>query len=102
MEAQMFLVRDVFQAKPGKAAALARIFKQANEHMLGMEGFSHPRVMTDMVGTYWTVVAQVEVDSIERYISMARTFTSKPEVKEIFKGYMDLVDSGFREIFKLE
>ena len=98
----MFLVRDVFQAKPGKAGALAKIFKAANEHMLGMEGFSNPRVMTDMVGTYWTVVSQVEVDSIERYTGMSRTFTSKPELQAIFKGYMELVDSGYREIFNIE
>ena len=102
MEALMFLVRDVFQAKPGKAGALAKVFKMANEHLGGMEGYSNPRVMTDMVGTYWTVVSQVEVDSIERYTAMSRTFTAKPEVKEIFKGYMELVEGGFREIFKIE
>lgn len=98
----MFLVRDVFQAKPGKAAALARIFKAANEHLLGMEGYSNPKVMTDVFGVYWTVVSQVEVDSIERYSVMARSFTSKPELQEIFKGYIELVDSGYREVFKLE
>ena len=52
----MFLVRDVFQAKPGKAGALAKIFKAANEHMLGMEGYSNPRVMTDMVAPIVGVV----------------------------------------------
>jgi hypothetical protein len=33
----MFLVRDVFQAKPGKAGALAKVFKQANEYLPGVE-----------------------------------------------------------------
>ena len=98
----MFLVRDVFQAKPGKAGALAKIFKQANEKLKGMEGYSNPRVMTDMVANYWTVVTEVEVDTIERYTSMARVFTSMPEVAELFKGYMDLVQGGHREIFKIE
>jgi hypothetical protein len=98
----MFLVRDIFQAKPGKAGALAKIFKQAGEHTKGMEGYSNYRVMTDMVSTYWTVVTEVEVDNIERYTDMARVFTSKPEVAELFKGYMDLVQGGHREIFKIE
>jgi len=98
----MFLVRDVFKTKPGKSGALAKIFKQANEHLLGMDGFRNPQVMTDMVGPYWTVVNQIEVDSIERYTSMSRTFTSKPEVAALFKGYMELVESGYREIFKIE
>ena len=98
----MFLVRDVFQAKPGKAGALAKIFKQANEKLKGMEGYSNARVMTDMVASYWTVVTEVEVDSIERYTNMARVFTSMPELAELFKGYMDLVQGGHREIFKIE
>ena len=98
----MFLVRDVFQAKPGKAGALAKIFKQANEKLKGMEGYSNPRVMTDMVANYWTVVTEVEVDTIERYTDIARVFTSMPEVAELFKGYMDLVQGGHREIFKIE
>ena len=98
----MFLVRDVFQAKPGKAGALAKIFKQVNEKLKGMEGFSSPRVMTDMVANYWTVVVEVEVDSIERFTNMSRTFTSMPEVADLFKGYMDLVQGGHREIFKIE
>jgi len=98
----MFLVRDVFQAKPGKAGALAKIFKQANETLKGMEGYANARVMTDMIGTYWTVVCQIEVDTIQRYTDMSRIFTSKPEVAELFKGYMDLVEGGHREIFKIE
>ncbi len=98
----MFLVRDVFQAKPGKAGALAKIFKQVNEKLNGMEGYSNPRVMTDMVAAYWTVITEVEVDSIERYTNMARAFSSMPEVGEIMKGYIDLIQGGHREIFKIE
>ena len=98
----MFLVRDVFRCKPGKTGALVKIFKQVSAHMQGMEGYANYKVMTDMVSTYWTVVTEVEVDTIERYTNMARVFTSKPEVAELFKGYMDLLEGGQREIFKLE
>ncbi|MDB5106803.1 MAG: hypothetical protein JWP91_4492 [Fibrobacteres bacterium] len=33
---------------------------------------------------------------------MTRTFTARPEVKEVFKGYGDLAEGGFREILKIE
>ena len=98
----MFLVRDVFRCKPGKAGALVKIFKQVSEMTKSMEGFTSYRVMTDMVATYWTVVTEIEVDSIEHYTNMTRTFTSMPDVAELFKGYMDLVEGGHREIFKIK
>lgn len=97
----MFLIRDVFHAKPGKAKDLAAKFKQTSSVMT-KEGFSNVRVMTDFVAEYWTVVLQLEVEDIEKYMSQMRTFTSRPEVADIMKGYMDLVQGGKREIFKIE
>ena len=96
----MFLIRDIFYTKPGKAKDLVAKFKASVEHL--PEGIKNARVMTDFVATYWTVVLQIEVDELSVYTDMARSFTSKPEVQEIMKGYMDLVTGGKREIFKVE
>ncbi len=96
----MFLVRDVFRTKPGMAKELVKRFKQTFPHMQSA-GVKNPRVMTDAVAGYWTVVLELEIDSLGNFENM-QGFTSKPEVTEIMKGYIDLVETGYREIFKIE
>lgn len=96
----MFLVRDIFQTKPGKAKDLVNKFKDAFKY-LPKEGFGQSRILTDVVAGYWTVVLELEVESLSHFENISG-FTSKPEVKNIMQGYMDLVESGHREIFRVE
>jgi len=64
-------------------------------------GFKRPRMMTDAVAGYWTVVIETELEQLIDW-EKGEGFTSKPEVKEIMEGYGDLVETGYREIFKIE
>jgi hypothetical protein len=96
----MYLVRDVFQAKPGKAKDLVKIFKEASKYM-PKEGMGKSRISTDVVSNYWTVVLEIEVESLNFWENMSG-FSQKPEVKEIMKDYMTFVEGGHREIFKIE
>lgn len=96
----MFLIRDTFQCKPGKAKELVKKFKQTIPYMQ-KQHFKNARVMTDIVSNYWTVVLEGEVESLEQFENHIG-FTSQPEVKEIMAGYMDLVEGGRREIFLIE
>jgi quinol monooxygenase YgiN len=97
----MFLIRDVFRCKPGKAGALARMFQKTIPSMEKEDGFRNCRVMTDAVATYWTVVLQAEVDDLAQFEGHMTGFGSRPEVREALAGYMDLVDGGHREIYRL-
>ena len=97
----MYLIRDVFRCKPGKAKDLVAIFKNARPHMERM-GVSGARVMTDSVSTYWTVVLELEVESMAAYEEILSGRQASPELGEIMKGYMDCVSGGHREIFKVE
>lgn len=97
----MYLIRDIFRCKPGKAGALARMFLKTVPSMEKEDGFRNCRVMTDYVATYWTVVLQAEVDDIAKFDAHTKNFGARPEVKEALAGYMDLVDSGHREIYRI-
>lgn len=97
----MFLIRDVFRCKPGKAGALARMFLDTVPSMEKEDGFRNVRVMTDAVAAYWTVVLQAEVDDLAQFEGHMRSFGARPEVKAALAGYMDLVDGGHREIYKI-
>jgi hypothetical protein len=97
----MLLIRKVFNAKPGKAGELVKKFKQVIPFM-EKEGLKNTRVMTDFVAKYWTVVIESETEELARFEKEVRGFTSKPEVREIMKDYMSLVDGGYREVYKIE
>jgi hypothetical protein len=97
----MFLIRDVFRCKPGKARILAEKFKETIPSMERDDGFRNCRVMTDVVGTYWTVVLQAEVDSLAKFEGHMRGFGARPEVQKALEGYMDLVEGGHREIYRI-
>jgi hypothetical protein len=97
----MLLIREVFNAKPGKAGQLAKMFKQVIPYM-EKAGLKNTKVMTDFVANYWTVVIQSETDELAKFEKEVRGFTSQSEVKEIMKDYMSLVNGGHREIYKIE
>jgi hypothetical protein len=98
----MYLIRDVFKAKPGKAKELVKKFKTAMPYFEQSEGGKNYRVMTDIAATYWTVVMESEVEDVGDFIGKLRSATMGKEVSDIMKGYMDLVDGGYREIFIIE
>ena len=93
----MYVVRDIFNTKPGKAKELVAKFKKVIPEM--EKGGFKCRVMTDIVAAYWTVVVEVQTESLEKYFApQARN----PEMEEAMKGYMELLNGGHREIFKVE
>ena len=98
----MYLIREVFQAKPGRAKDLVKMFKQAAPHFEKMGGGKNMKVLTDIVSTYWTVVVESETDDIGGFFTNLRSATMSDELKAIMKGYMDCVEGGRREIFMVE
>ena len=96
----MYLVRDTFNCKPGMAKELVKKFKQTIPFM-EEQNLKNVKIMTDVASNYWTVVLEGEVNSLAEFENR-RGFTSKQEVQEIMKDYMNLVEGGRREIFQIE
>jgi hypothetical protein len=98
----MFLIRDIMYCKPAKARPMVEKFV-ALSAMSQKMGFGAMRVMTDVSAErYWTVVSEMEVPSLEAYTEMSRKTMEIPEFQQVMKGYHDLVESGRREIYKIE
>ncbi len=98
----MFLVRNVFHAKPGKSKDLVAIFKKAVPIFESTDLVHSMRVLTDGIATFWTVVLESEVEDLNAYMDMAKIVSQKPEIGEAMKGYIDLVSGGHREVFRIE
>jgi hypothetical protein len=98
----MYIIRDVFRAKPGKAKELVKKFKQVAP-LMDPDGKHEYKIMTDISGNYWTVVMESEVPDLHEFAKEARgEGKPMPEAEKIMKGYHELVDGGYREIFLLE
>ena len=97
----MLMIRELMYCKPGKVRPMVEKFL-AMSALMEKKGLGKMRVLTDVSAErYWTIVAEVEVESLDKFMAM----DSSPEMKEIeplMKGYHDLVDHGRREIYKIE
>ena len=98
----MFLIRDIMYCKPGQARPMVQKFQALSK--IGQQmGFGPMRIMTDMCAErYWTVVSEMEVDSLEKYSEMSRKSMEVKEFQDAMKGYHDLLVKGRREIYVIE
>jgi hypothetical protein len=97
----MFVVRDVFRCKPGKARELAERFKKTLPSAEQHDRFTNCRVLADVVADYWTVVLECDFEHLEDFERHMNEFSSRPEVRAALEGYMDLVSEGRREIYRV-
>jgi hypothetical protein len=102
----MLLVREIMFCKPGKVRPLVEKFLAMSK--LGEKmGMPRMRVMTDLSAErYWTIVSEMEVPSLQAFEAMmsgqGQNAEDMKKFEEIMKGYHDLVESGRREIYKIE
>ncbi len=98
----MYLVRDIMFCKPGQVKPVVQRFLGLDK--LGRQlGFGAMRVMTDVSAErYWTVVSEIEVESLEKHAEMTRKSMEMKEFQDVMKGYHDHVLEGRREIYQLE
>jgi hypothetical protein len=101
----MFLVREIMFCKPGKVRPMVQKFIAMNK-LSGKTGMPKMRVMTDFCGErYWMLVAEMEVESMdefERMIQSGGQSEAMKEMENIMKDYHDLVESGRREVYRIE
>ena len=92
----MYVVREVFTAKPGSASKLAAHFKTLVQE-LGLNS----RVLTDHIGPFNTVVLEAEVSSLGEFEQKMAEYAARPDVRDKMKGYTELYDTGRREVWKV-
>ncbi len=102
----MLLIRDIMYCKPGRVRPLVETFLAMNR-LAEKVGMPRMRVMTDVCAErYWTLVSEMEVESMEAYEKMMQApGASEADMREmdrIMSGYHEYVESGRREIYRIE
>jgi hypothetical protein len=61
------------------------------------------RLLTDVTGEpFWTIVAEVQVEKIDDFFVVEQTLAGNESVRKAMADYHDLVESGRREIYRVE
>ncbi len=68
----MYLIRDIMRCKPGNARPMVDKLKALAKAINKFGIKNQFRILTDVSGKrYWTVVAEMEVESLEAYTAMS-------------------------------
>jgi hypothetical protein len=98
----MYIIREVVQCQPGKVKLLLEKFQTISALMRDM---GHPplRLLTDVTGEpFWTLVAEATVEKIDDFFAIEHSLTTNETLRKTMADYHVLVDSGRREIYRLE
>jgi hypothetical protein len=96
----MLIARQVFQAKYGRGDELVALFREFNERIKDTS-MARFRILTDATGPFFTVVTEVEVESLAAWEGSFSETMNQPWMGEWFGRMMPLVESGSREFYNL-
>ena len=98
----MYVIREVLHCKPGKVRQMVEKFRGISIALKEME--QEPlRLLTDVTGEpYWTIVAEARVERIDDFFAMEQQLTANETLRKTMADYHDLVESGRREIYRIE
>ena len=98
----MYIIREVMSCKPGKVRPLKEKFR-ALSAAVQETGRPPLRMLTDVSGEpFWTLIVEATVQTVDEFFSMEETLMSNESVQQAMAGYHDLVESGRREIYRVE
>ena len=98
----MYVIREVLNCKPGKVRQMLEKFKSLSTILKEM-GQEPMRLLTDVTGEpFWTIVAEAKVEKVDDFFAVEQTLTANESVRKVMADYHDLVESGRREIFRIE
>jgi hypothetical protein len=100
----MIVVRDVFQVKFGRSKEAVSLWKEGKTLFEKAGIQNNARLLTDLVGTSYTLVLETTWDSLSSYEAGHKKMMSSGFYEEWRKWYdrfVPLVDAGRREIFNL-
>ena len=98
----MYVIREVLHCKPGKVRQMAAKFNQISAVLKDM-GQEPMRVLTDAAGErFWTLIAEAKVENIEDFFAMEQKLMANETVRKSMADYHELVESGHREIYRVE
>ena len=95
----MFVVRNIFQLRFGKAkeaVPIAKEMESLNQRLGGPPG----RILVDVVGDFYTLVLEFPVNSLAELETRTGQIMGNSEWQSCYSRLVPLVESGRREILR--
>ena len=98
----MIVVRNVFRVQFGKSKDAVALWKEGLSlaKRLGFQAKSS-RVLTDLVGQFYTVVFENTFESLSDFESAGKNVMSNPEWQTWYAKLAAVTESGYREVFNI-
>ncbi|MGE5457613.1 MAG: hypothetical protein ACM3RX_04600 [Methanococcaceae archaeon] len=96
----MIVVRDVFRLKFGKAKEAIALWRQGQEILKKVE-HTPERVLTDFVGTYYTLVLESTFNNIAEFEESLPKVFANEQYQQWYQKFVPLAESGYREILRI-
>ena len=99
----MIMVRDEFQCEPGRVNEFVKRFREM-ANMLNNQGvIKHASIMTDLSGSFDTVVVESEIESLDAYFAMLHaTFANRESSSAEGESNNRFYRSGSRTFYTIE
>lgn len=97
----MILVRNVFRLKFGMAKEAVAHMKEGIKTIARLMPSTSPRVLTDLVTDFYTVVLEMTFDSLAAYEENSKAAMGEKDWQEWYQKFVPCVDSGHREVFTI-
>ncbi len=94
----MIVVREVFQAKYGQGDSMVALFKEAQGKWLSE---MPSRLLVDLSGKFFTVVVEIEVESLAEWEARKAQLFAGPETADWFARMTNFIESGHREFYTI-
>ena len=99
----MVVIRNVFQAKGGRARELAQMMADSLRQRAGTEGAPAGwRVLTDLTGPFDTMVLEIEAESLAAWEQAMPKLFASPEFQATLQQSGELTVSGSRQLYTIE
>jgi hypothetical protein len=96
----MILVRNTFQVKFGRMKEAIGLMKE-NVARAKSAGHKPGRLMTDLTGTFYTLVLELEYENMAEAERSQSELMKLPGWQEAYQKFAAVVDSGHRDIFSV-
>ena len=97
----MIVIRNVFRLKFGKAREGVALLKEGVAIQKRLGASFAPRILTDLVGPFYTVVLEISVPSLGAFEIEAPRYMADKDFQANYQKLTPLVESGYREIFTI-
>ena len=98
----MYVIREVLHCKPGKTRQMIEKLRTISTALKDM-GQEPLRLLTDIAGEpFWTIIAEAKVEKVDDFFVFEQKLMANENVRKSMADYHDLVQSGRREIFRVE